>query len=139
MRRIVHAFLAGAIAVLAVHQPMLAALHALGILSWPAYSLAPTRPFGVPAVLSQAFFAGLWATVLLPLAEHSPTARGYYARALVHGALVPTVVGIALTLLGHGYPPGRTSPLVAVTAGAAINAAWMAATAWIATKLAGRA
>lgn len=76
MRRIVHPFLAGAIAVLAVHQPMLAALHALGI---------------------------------------------------------------ALTLGGHGYPPGTASPLVAVTAGAAINAAWMAATAWIAAKLAARA
>lgn len=137
MRRIVLAFLAGALAVLAVHQPMLAALHALGILSWPAYSLAPTRPFGVPAVLSQAFFAGLWAVVLVPLAARSPTPRGYYARALVLGALAPTAVGIALTLLGHGYPPGHTSPLVAVTAGAAINAAWMAATAWIAAKLAG--
>lgn len=44
MRRIVHPFLVGAIAVLAVHHPMRAALHALGILSWPAYSLAPTRP-----------------------------------------------------------------------------------------------
>jgi hypothetical protein len=53
-------FIAGAIAVLTFHQGMIAALHALGWVSFVPYRTTPVPPFGVPVVLSNCFWGGLW-------------------------------------------------------------------------------
>ena len=58
---LLRAFLSGAGAALIFHQLGLGLLHLVGITPLVPYSLAPVPPFGVPQVLSLAFWGGLWA------------------------------------------------------------------------------
>jgi hypothetical protein len=55
-------FVAGAIAVLTFHQGMVAALHALdpAWVPFAAYRTTPVPPFGVPVIVSNCFWGGLW-------------------------------------------------------------------------------
>jgi hypothetical protein len=56
-------FIAAAIAVLTFHQGMIAALHALGWVPFAAYRTTPVPPFGVPVIVSNCFWAGLYGAV----------------------------------------------------------------------------
>ena len=53
-------FIAAAIAVLTFHQGMIAALHALGWASFTPYRTTAVPPFGVPAIVSNCFWGGLY-------------------------------------------------------------------------------
>ena len=61
-------FIAGAIAVLTFHQGMVEAMHALGLVSFSPYRTTPVPPFGVPVIVSNCFWGGLWG-VLFGLAD----------------------------------------------------------------------
>ena len=56
--RAVVAFVVGGLAVLVVHQPVVALLHALGSTPITPYSLRATRPWGIPVFLSLSFWGG---------------------------------------------------------------------------------
>ena len=58
-------FIAGAIGVLVFHQLFLLVMHALGLVPFAPYPVDPTPPFGVPKVLSLAFWGGVWGIVLV--------------------------------------------------------------------------
>jgi hypothetical protein len=60
MRRGLRGFLAGFLATLIFHQLTLAALWAAGVAPLGPFSVTATRPFGVPAMLSLAFWGGVW-------------------------------------------------------------------------------
>ena len=119
------AWCAGAAAVLTAHQAALWALHQAGWAPWPAYVLAPTRPFGVPAVASAAFWGGVWWVTLDPVVRRARTARGAYGRAAGLGAVLPNAVGVLLAAAGHRFPvaaevgAGRT-----LVSAVAVNALW---------------
>lgn len=118
----VKAFLAGFLATLIFHQGLLAVLHAAGPAPVP-FNMTPTAPFGVPAVLSLAFFGGLWGIVLrLVLAGTSGAA--YWTRAVVVGALGPSLVAwlVVMPLKGLGVA-GGFDPKIIVGA-LLVNAAW---------------
>jgi hypothetical protein len=53
-------FIAGAIAVLIFHQGMVELLHALGVVQFAPYRTTPVPPFGVPVIVSNCFWGGLW-------------------------------------------------------------------------------
>jgi hypothetical protein len=53
-------FIAGAIAVLIFHQGMVEAMHVLGLVSFSPYRTTPVPPFGVPVIVSNCFWGGLW-------------------------------------------------------------------------------
>ena len=63
VRRLAFGFLAGFIAVLVFHELMLALLHAVGMTPSAPYNARPLPPFGVPQILSQAFWGGVWGVV----------------------------------------------------------------------------
>ncbi len=117
-------FAAGAVGVLTAHQAAVWALHRAGVVPWPAYSVVPTRPFGVPQVLSAAFWGGVWWVALGPVVERAESRAGYAARAAVFGAVLPTAVGAVLVAAGRGAPRGDARPATLLAAGLAVNAAW---------------
>ena len=85
------AFLAGFVAVLIFHQGMLGLLHALGVTPGAPFNLGRTAPFGIPEVVSSAFWGGIWA-VALSLVLRRLSGPPYWLAAIVFGALVLTAV-----------------------------------------------
>jgi hypothetical protein len=67
----------------------------------------PTAPFGVPAVLSAAFFGGLWGILILRLLTDRFTGRwaGLLAGA-VFGAILPSAVALLIVLPLKGQQLG---------------------------------
>ena len=122
-------FAAGAAGVLTGHQAVVWALHREGVVPWPAYSFAATRPFGVPHVLSAAFWGGVWWVALSPVVERAASPGAYWARAATLGAVLPTAVGALLVATGRGAPRGNARPATLLAAGLGVNAAWGVAAA----------
>ena len=90
-RRALLAFVAGFLATLLFHQGALAAMHAAGLTDRAAFAMTPTRPFGVPQVFSLAVWGGVWGVVRALFLTRTAGA-GYYLRALLFGAVAPTLV-----------------------------------------------
>src|SRR6185437_16568070 len=53
-------FIAAVIAVLAFHQGMVAVLHSVGWVRFAPYRTTPVPPFGVPVIVSNCFWGGLY-------------------------------------------------------------------------------
>ena len=71
------AFVAGFLAVPVFHQPMLALLHGLGVTPGAPYATRPLPPLGVPQILSQSFWGGIWGIVFALAAPRFPRGGAY--------------------------------------------------------------
>ena len=102
-------FIAGFLAVLIVHQSLWYLLNQVGVIppERPAWPLDPIPPFGVPSVISKAFWGGVWGAVLaLPLGRLRGASYwtawilvGAQALALVAFFVVPPLKGEAIPAL----------------------------------------
>jgi hypothetical protein len=90
--RLVLAFIAGALAVPIFHQILLWILHAAGIVPVVPFSMAPTRPFGVPDLVSISFWGGVWGVIFALTLPRWFSGTAYWIAAMVVG-------GVALTLV----------------------------------------
>jgi len=119
----VKAFIAGFVATLAFHQTVLGLLH-MGNPAVPApFNLAATAPLGVPAVISLAFWGGVWGVVLWALIRSREGAM-YWTLATVIGAIGPSAVAlfVVMPLKGMGMAAGWDPKIIV---GALIlNGAW---------------
>lgn len=68
-------FVAGFIGVLVFHQLMLAVLNLAGLTAGQPWALRPAPPLGIPAVLSAAFWGGLWGIALAAAGGSSRAGR----------------------------------------------------------------
>ena len=82
-------FLVGGLAVLIVHQPVVALLHALGPTPIMPYSLRATHPWGIPVFLSLSFWGGIWTIPIAWILDRLPRGWIYWAAAVGLGALPP--------------------------------------------------
>jgi hypothetical protein len=117
-------FAAGFIAVLAFHQPLLALLNQAGFVKAATYAMQPTPPFGVPQVLSLAFWGGAWGVLLAVLQRWFPRGAGYWIAAAVFGALLPTLVAWFVVAALKGQPMAAGGDVHRMMTGLMINAAW---------------
>ncbi|WP_148862735.1 hypothetical protein [Marinobacter fonticola] len=89
----IKAFVAGVLATLIFHQGVFGLFHMIGLVPAEPYNISPVPPFGVPAVLSLAFFGGLWGPPIWALIRGlSPLL--HWIMAFVLGAIGPTVVAM---------------------------------------------
>jgi hypothetical protein len=88
---IVCLFAAGFISVLVFQSGANAILHAFALAGQP-FGYAPTRPFGVPAVWSFAFWGGVWALGFGLAEKYFPDGPMYYVCAFLFGAIAPVIV-----------------------------------------------
>jgi hypothetical protein len=121
-------FVAGALAVPLFHQVVLAALNAAGWIARAPFAMTPTKPFGVPQVVSLAFWGGVWG-ILLGLILARRVATSYWLLALILGAILPTLVAAFVVAPLKGLPSGGNVKLLVV--GLLVNGAWGLGTAAI--------
>jgi hypothetical protein len=123
MPNLLKAFLAGFLSTLVFHQGLLALLHASGATDRKAFTMAPTPPLGVPAVISLAFWGGIWG-ILLWLAIRSSAGAAYWLLAIVLGALAPSIIAFFVVFPLKGQPvAGGWQPAILVGA-LLLNGAW---------------
>ena len=115
------AFAAGFVSTLVFHQLVILAFHLLGVFPRAPWDFTPVPPLGVPAVLSLAFWGGVWGIVLWPLLR-GISGTAYWVRAIVLGAIGPTLVAflVVVPLKGRGI---ITDPKLWV-GGLIVNGAW---------------
>ena len=122
-RWLVVGFLSGFAAVLLFHQPAVELLHLSGITPRSPYSMDPTRPFGVPSVLSLAFWGGLWGVLLAASLARLDGSRLIWASVIL-GAVLPTVVAWFVVAPLKGAPIAAGFVPKAMLIGPIVNAAW---------------
>jgi hypothetical protein len=136
LRRILLGFAAGFLAVPLFHQVALFLLHAAGI-GPAAWNMAPVPPFGVPALLSAAFWGGLWGIALALVEPRFPRGAGYWVAALLFGAVLPTLVVWFVVLPIKGLPVGGGFAWPGIVIGPVVNGAWGVGTALLFRVFAG--
>jgi hypothetical protein len=119
-------FIAGALAVPLGHQIALWLLNVAGIIDRAPYAITPTKPFGVPSVISLSFWGGVWGILLGLLLARARGAKFWWI-ALIVGAIAPTLVAGLVVAPLKGMPAGGNPKLFAV--GLIVNAVWGLATA----------
>jgi hypothetical protein len=117
------AFAAGFISTLTFHQGLLAFLHGSGRTPRAPYVMDGVPPFGVPQVISLAFFGGLWGIVLWAVIRKLRGAS-FWLNAIVLGAIAPSLAAlfIVFPLKGLGVA-GGWDPQIIVGA-LLLNGAW---------------
>jgi hypothetical protein len=131
-------FIAGFLATLIFHQGLWFLFHQLGLfaLPRPAWPLDPVPPFGVPSVLSKAFWGGVWGAGLAPVLSRC---RGpvYWAGFILVGVVALTIVAFFVVAPLKGEPIPPLWPRFA--AGLLLNGAWGFGTAALLRLFGGRA
>jgi hypothetical protein len=98
-------------------------LHSLGIAQGAPYSLAPSRPLGIPQVWSLAFWGGAWGMVLA-WALRRWDGPALVTSATLFGAILPTLVAWFIAAPLKGQPVAGGFVLSAMAVGVIVNAAW---------------
>lgn len=123
MQNYVRAFVAGFLSTLIFHQAVIGLFYLLGVFSRAPWNLAATEPFGVPAVLSLAFWGGVWGIPIWYLMRHA-TGTAYWVRAIVFGAIGPTVVAFLVVVPLKGGAVGAGWDPKLWTGGLIVNGVW---------------
>jgi hypothetical protein len=137
-RRAGLAFVAGFVAVLTFHQLTLALLRAMGLVPVAPYDFGPVPPFGVPAVLSAAFWGGVWGVVFALVEPRFPRGPGYWITTALFGAVALTVVFWFIVAPLKGLPVGGGWHAAPWVAGLLVNGAWGIGTALFLRLFSGR-
>lgn len=123
MRDHFRGFVGGFLATLVFHQGVYALFWLGGLAPNPPFNLTATAPLGVPAVISLAFWGGVWGVPIAWLIRELEGAK-FWLRAMVLGAVGPSAVAlfIVFPLKGGEFAAGW-NPQIFIAA-ALLNGAW---------------
>jgi hypothetical protein len=122
--RYLTAFVAGFLSTLVFHQGALAALHAAGLTTHAPYVTTPTSPFHLPAVVSLAFWGGVWAVVLWRFIGRSRPRWAYWTAWIGLGAILPSLAAWFVVLPLKGLPVAAGWSLEVVLGALLLNGVW---------------
>ncbi|HEV8033122.1 MAG TPA: hypothetical protein VGP42_19065 [Stellaceae bacterium] len=128
--RLVLGFAAAFLATLTFHQIGLEILHLIGVTPGTPYNTAPVPPFGVPQVISLAFWGGIWGIVFVlvePWLARSP--GGYWVAAIIFGAIFPTGASWFIVAPLKSLPLGYGFHFPGLLVGPIVNGLWGLGTA----------
>jgi hypothetical protein len=111
-------------ATLIFHQLTLAVLWGLGSAPFPPYSLALTRPFGIPAVFSFSFWGGLWGILFALIHRGFPRDGAYWVASFFFGAIFPSLVAFLVVLPLKGRAMGVGWHLSLLVTAFVVNGVW---------------
>lgn len=92
-RNLLVGFVAGVLAVAIFHQLAVLTLGLVGLGEGVFYSFRPTAPLGVPRVMSQMFWGGVWGIVFALVVDHAPKRWPLVAVGAAFGILGPSLFG----------------------------------------------
>jgi hypothetical protein len=119
----VKAFIAGFVSTLVFHQGVLALFYLAGAFPRAPYYLGGVPPLGIPAVISLAFWGGVWGVAIWPLLKDAAGAA-YWGRAVVIGAIGPSAIALFLVFPLKSMPiAGGWDPKIIIGA-LILNGAW---------------
>lgn len=127
--KLIVGFVAGFLAVLFFHQPVLFGLHAIGFTAASAFSLHPSAPFGVPQVLSLSFWGGVWGVLFALIEGRFPRGARYWILAILFGAIFPSLVAWFVVFPLKGLPVAAGWHAKGLATGLLVNGAWGLGTA----------
>jgi hypothetical protein len=126
---LIMAFIAGAVAVPVFHQIAMWLLNTLGIINAligipaiPIFSMAATKPLGVPEIFSISFWGGVWGIVFALTLPRWFKGVAYWVAAAVIGGLALTLVYIYVVTPLKTGSPAPFYPVIVI--GFIVNAAW---------------
>lgn len=122
--RLVLGFVAGFLATLIFHQLVLSILWAIGIAPFGPFPMGATEPFGVPAVISLAFWGGVWGIVYALVDRRFPAGGNYWVAAFVFGAILPSLVALLVVVPLKGGPVGGGGGPALLLTAVLVNGAW---------------
>lgn len=92
VHKLIYGFLAGALSVLLFHQAMVLVLHLMGFIPAFPWRTAPFGPLGVPVVVNQMFWGGLWGVAFAAVAGRIPIPNDI-GRGVTFGVIGPWLLG----------------------------------------------
>ncbi len=123
LKTLVLGFIAGFLAVLIFHQSLWYVLNLVSLIppDRPAWPLDPIPPYGVPSVISKAFWGGVWGAALAPVLQNL---RGlpYWAGWILVGSVALTLVAFFVVPPIKGEPIPELWPRF--LAALLVNGAW---------------
>ncbi len=104
-RNLLLGFLAGALAVATFHQATIAILTLVKMINGNVYSMRPVAPWGVPQILNQMFWGGLWGVVFAAIIDRVPPRKvPLWALGFIFGVLGPVLIGWLVVAPIKGQP-----------------------------------
>ena len=91
-------FVAGALSVLIFHQLGFWIANQLGYVKVPLYNMRGVPPWGVPTIVSSAFWGGLWGIVAAFLVPRLPGALGGVLGWILFAAVIVAIVNWTVVL-----------------------------------------
>ena len=128
--RMLLGFVAAFFATLIFHQIGLELCHLIGLTPNVPYNFKGVPPMGVPAVISLAFWGGVWGIVFVlvePWLARSP--GGYWVGAIIFGAIFPTLVAWFIVFPLKGIPVAGGFRFPGLLVGPIVNGLWGLGTA----------
>ncbi|MGA3118611.1 MAG: hypothetical protein ABSF90_29815 [Syntrophobacteraceae bacterium] len=116
-------FIAGFLATLIFQQLTWWVLWSVGLAPFNAFSTA-VNAFGVPEVLSHAFWGGIWGVLFAMFDRRFPARSGYWVTAFLFGAVLPSAVGLMVVGPLKGNPMGGGWHLPRLLTAFLSNGAW---------------
>ncbi len=122
--RVLSGFIAGFLATLTFHQLSVWVLWTAGLAPLAPFSMAVTKPFGIPAVISLAAWGGIWGILFALIDRRFPAGGGYWAAAFLFGAVFPSLAVLIVVLPLKGQPMGGGWHPPFMLRAFVINGAW---------------
>ena len=97
-------FVSGILAVAVFHQLTVFVLGFVGLGEGAIYSFRPTPPFGVPRVMSQMFWGGVWGVVFALLVDRLPARWPVVVTGFLFGLCGPVLFGWIVVAAIRGQP-----------------------------------
>ncbi len=135
--RLLSGFVAGFLATLIFHQLTLALLWGVGLAPFAPYQMAATQPFGVPAMISLAFWGGVWGVLFVLVERRFAPGRSYWVMAFLFGAVLTSLVALLIVLPLKGRPLGGGWHASVLLTAFLVNGAWGVGTALLLRMLPG--
>jgi hypothetical protein len=118
------AYLAGFVSTLTVHQGTVDVLYVLGVTTRAPYAMDPAGPLHIPAVVSLAFWGGVWGSVIWTVLRRVKGGAAYWLTSAGLGSLLPTVVAWFVVQPLKGQPVASGGDLRAMATSLVVNAVW---------------